>query len=259
MGLTKGASDPDRHHHLPEASPGLAGLTQRLRKKRVFPNKQREARRVILGHLKRYNMSSTKPLIHQGIHNPILSLQPTACYVYPAAARFGACPAGHHTEENVGMLWSPRWKPCKNLPPALRWRIHIWMALMRVPTAKEQSRTAVERFSFVVTGEVCGLQMPSLPCFACSGRPGWISWILPESPKNEVVLKEVKAYSLLMCLGIYIQMHLHMYMYTYIYTHSETRCYQKNYKYQMRAEQLELDWRILLYCSDSAQEYLISS
>lgn len=27
----------------------------------------------------------------------------------------------------------------------------------------------------------------------------------------------------------------------------------------MRAEQLELDWYIVLYCSDSAQEYLISS
>lgn len=118
---------------------------------------------------------------------------------------------------------------------------------------------AVEIFSFVVTGEVCGLQMPSSTSLACSGRPEWINTVLSESPKNEVVLKKVKAYSLLMCLDMYVQIYLHMHMYTYIYTHSETHCYQKNYKYQMRAEQLELDWHIVLYCSDSAQEYLISS
>lgn len=60
-----------------------------------------------------------------------------------------------------------------------------------------------------------------------------------------------------MWLDIHTQTYLHIYI--HIYTHSEICYYQKNYEYQMRAEQLELDWHIVLYCNDSAQEYLFSS
>lgn len=62
--LTKGASDPERCHHLSEASSGLAGLTQYLRKTCTFPNQQREAMSDVLGHPK-----WIKPLIHQRMYS----------------------------------------------------------------------------------------------------------------------------------------------------------------------------------------------
>lgn len=64
LGLTKGASDPERHHHLTEASSGLAGLTQHFRKSCTFPNQEGDTRLGVLGHPKRI-----KPFTYQRIHS----------------------------------------------------------------------------------------------------------------------------------------------------------------------------------------------
>lgn len=63
LGLTKGASDPERCHHLCQASSGQAGRMRQLRKTCTFPNQQRNARLDVLGHPK-----CIKVFIPQRIH-----------------------------------------------------------------------------------------------------------------------------------------------------------------------------------------------
>lgn len=109
------------------------------------------------------------------------------------------------------MLWYLLWKWWKNLPPAFRRRIYIWMALMRVPTAKEQSRVELWKDCHL-WWQVRHLWMPFSPSVTYSGSPGWISYILLESLKNEAVLKKVKAHT-------YVAEHTHTNLSTYIYIH----------------------------------------